>query len=289
MMKYDQMPNVRIDGDSLLRGDILGFAFTASSSSRMAREWYENGVYWTLETIRKTWTGWAVLKAIATTHGKTVRIVPFTEAQQKGHRNELAHTSADNRKDAAPAGVVPYRGGKDNPKTPEDERFKREAFTGTGEGSDATIEFDPTKQRHQDTTLAHELVHALRDLRGKQNRVPTGSGRIRRFTNEEEFFAYVIESIYKSEKRYPTLSLGSEFGVVPDEWKTSQGFLRDPDSGKQFWLLLDKLNSQCGDLCAYLKNNVPAWVPFNPVREFLEHRDQYPLVGTPPWAEKDGA
>src|SRR5215467_5632887 len=109
MMKYDQMPNVRIDGDSLLRGDILGFAFTASSSSRMAREWYENGVYWTLETIRKTWTGWAVLKAIATTRSKTVRIVPYTEAEQKGHRNELAHTGADNRKDAAPAGLVPYR------------------------------------------------------------------------------------------------------------------------------------------------------------------------------------
>jgi hypothetical protein len=287
MMKYDKMPNVLIDGDSLLRGAPLGILnCLASSSSRQTRERYENGVYWTLETVVKTWTGWAVLKAIATTRGKKVRIVPYTAEEQKARPNALAYTRPDDERDAAPAGQVPFAGGEDDPNTPKDERFNKENYIGTGQGSDATITLDPTREDKPDSTLLHELVHALRDIRGKRNRVPAGKGGMRRFENEEEFFAYLIGSIYNSEKRYPKLTFGSAFGEVPNAWNTSQGFLRDFLNGRNFVLLIDKLNSQCGDVCTNLSLKVPVWVPFNPVREYLQNRDQYPLVGTPPWMKE---
>jgi hypothetical protein len=283
MMKYDKCPNVRIDGDSLLKAP-LGINCFASSSSRTLQEQYQNGVYWTLETIVKTWTGWAVLKSIATTHGKKVRIVPFTAADQKDYPDARAISLEDDPEGAAPLGVVPFLGGDDKPETKKwDERFDRADYQGSGQGSDSTIHFDPTRYEHPDAILVHELVHALRQLRGKQNCVPTGKGAIRSFNNEEEFFAYTVSNIYRSEKKYKDLEFGAfVYYTVPPEWKTSEGFLDDFANGRSFARLLDKLNSQCGDLCNYLKINVPRSVPFNPVREYLEHRENYPLVGPRP-------
>jgi hypothetical protein len=80
-------------------------------------------------------------------------------------------------------------GSCDDPRTPEDERFREASFTGTGEGSDSEVHFSmgdrkamPTcsktqgwpclpkswaQNRGPDDTLVHEMVHASRQMRGQ--------------------------------------------------------------------------------------------------------------------------
>src|SRR5207342_856269 len=76
---------------------------------------------------------------------------------------------------------------------------------GTGEGSDAVIEFTQEIWRGEamrppsdapDEVLFHEMVHASRTMRGVSDR-KTAS---RRYGDEEEYIAVVLTNIYMSEK-----------------------------------------------------------------------------------------
>lgn len=71
--------------------------------------------------------------------------------------------------------------------------------TGTGSGSSADIYYTVGRQKHPDETLAHELMHATRKVRGIVHRMATDSG----YGNLEEFLAVVVENMYRSEKGRP--------------------------------------------------------------------------------------
>src|SRR5262245_55832585 len=120
----------------------------------------------------RSWTSWAVLREIedrAVRIGKGVRIVPFTAADRKEEPNAAAFAEADDSQDAAPWGVRPFKGQRDNPRTAEDERLEQKSFKGSGQGSASTVHYDPADLNVDDPCrrLTHELVHSLRELRGQ--------------------------------------------------------------------------------------------------------------------------
>jgi hypothetical protein len=75
-----------------------------------------------------------------------------------------------------------------------------------------------------DVTLLHELVHAVRPAVGRKLMdQPTQDG----WTNLEEFFAVVVENIYRSERGDKTLRGGWDHSRLGGEAATSAGFLKD--------------------------------------------------------------
>jgi hypothetical protein len=82
-----------------------------------------------------------------------------------------------------------------------------------------------------DEILLHEMVHALRDMQGLTNPVPTTT----RYKNEEEFLAIVIANVYVSVKRNDNEQLRKDyvhFGVLEKPLNTSNGFLADGEHKK---------------------------------------------------------
>jgi hypothetical protein len=79
-----------------------------------------------------------------------------------------------------------------------------------------------------DEILLHEMVHALRDMQGVTNPVPT---RTLRYKNEEEFLALVITNVYISKQKGNTLLRKDyiHYGALEPPWNTSEGFLKDDE------------------------------------------------------------
>jgi hypothetical protein len=75
-----------------------------------------------------------------------------------------------------------------------------------------------------DVTLLHELVHAVRPAAGRKLMdQPTQDG----WTNLEEFFAVVVENIYRSERGDKVLRGGWDQSRLRADASTSAGFLKD--------------------------------------------------------------
>jgi hypothetical protein len=75
-----------------------------------------------------------------------------------------------------------------------------------------------------DVTLLHELVHAVRPAVGRKLMdQETQEG----WTNLEEFFAVVVENVYRSERGDKVLRGGWDHSRLDGEAATSAGFLKD--------------------------------------------------------------
>ena len=103
--------------------------------------------------------------------------------------------------------------------------------TGYGTGSGCTLRYSPElyppfapgQVALREPGLLHELVHAYRILRGRRALGPLGS----RFNTTEEFYAILVENMFRSERRWP-LRLhheGYEEMTTPAEY-CAQGELR---------------------------------------------------------------
>src|SRR5262245_4674662 len=135
-----------------------------------------------------------------------------------------------------------------------DERYDPVAakFAAKGGGSDDIIYFTPGAKSDKscasgagfcaanpDEVLLHEMVHALRDMQGVSNPVPTTL----RYKNEEEFLAIVVTNVYVSKaKSNKFLRLDYlHYGPLQAPWNTSDGFLTDTEHKEileyysQFW------------------------------------------------------
>jgi hypothetical protein len=285
--------NIRIDGTAL---------------PGKAQNSYESDVYVKLSMISTTETGRAVFRAIhsaGVARGKYISIVPFLDDDQDDAYASPKGGAAEGR-DAAPQGVVPYLGGPDDVKTYDDEREVKQFFEGTGLGSDVEIYYNPHPpasgppstcprdgrkwkggcpqyegaDHGKDDQLLHELVHAVRELRGEFNQIPTWD---KDWMNEEEFFAVLVSNIYLSEQGKKNLRgnyLG--FGLLPAPLSTAEGFLgKDASLPSRDHLehrrLVSKLVCEdyglCADLCRILR------AEFNPIREYMRHAEFYPLDG----------
>jgi len=305
MIFYQDFKNIVIDGSSV----------------------YERSVVTQLDRAWSTWTGWAVLLGIIEA-GKTVRIVPLSVAKQKKLGENKAYTSAKSGTVNRPRRPRPCTSGIDASNSPRDERFPRtDKLNLPCTGQDDIVEvhyspdgFEPSisncsksatwvrrppmfaRNSGPDDALVHELVHALRVLRGKYLQLPT---RSKAYKNEEEFFAILVQNVYASEKGMPIYwgnqpghaGLLSRLSTSPDRLSISERFLgkgQRPLSLEELEnrLLLYKLVRQNQDLCGNILAHVTA--AFNPISEFMLNANQYapdPMLAYPqpryasPWSD----
>jgi hypothetical protein len=257
---FSYCPAIKVDGSSLIKAQ-LAAAKTAHEAVLLGMKVgkYEGEVIAALKKVYDaTWTATAVIDAINTeSKARKLQIVIVPMG------GSLAQAGADHPEHAAPKGV-------------KDERFEKTTITGTGNGSSAKVEFDPNK-KDPGKTLVHELLHALRDMRGQLNQVPTETV-LSEYENEEEFFAMLIGNIYLSEVGRTDLRASHiVYKELDDAQKTSAGFLADTEYGKACRRLVNKFTIDDADVCNTIKDHVPVATKFNPIREFLTNTRKYPL------------
>jgi hypothetical protein len=84
---------------------------------------------------------------------------------------------------------------------------KAGCFLAVGGGGRAQIFFTASRATGSDSAdevLLHELVHAVRLMRGVFNKFAMSGG----FENQEEFLAELVENVYRSEKGRPPIAYG---------------------------------------------------------------------------------
>jgi hypothetical protein len=264
----------------------------------------------TVEQLNKvwaTWTGWAVLSQIIESP-KTLTIVPMSAADNRRKVGAYVRPAWWIRAmDGAPKEEQVFMGDKDDPSTPQDERYRVvPLLRGTGRGTDAEMHYSASKfDDHNDVplcpldgtvskgpcrygrgtaaygpdyALVHELVHALRYMRGVLNNVPTWD---KEYDNEEEFFAILVGNTHISEKGRQLLVANHHgYAALPANLSTSEGFLGKgvsplSQSHLENRRLLHKFVCQCHGLSALLNGKVSA--VYNPVREYMRNSQLYPL------------
>lgn len=165
----------------------------------------------TLTVIRASRVGQAVMRHL----WKRVEIRPWVR------RGRTASARALRRRDALPAGA-PDRYDSDSGHTRHDDTGHAVDWVprGTGRGSDVRIEFTPalylapnapipvsaSYPRYGDCVLLHELVHAARMMWGVVQTLrfePARDERVWGFRNSEEYYAVLIENMYRSERHIP--------------------------------------------------------------------------------------
>jgi hypothetical protein len=154
-----------------------------------------------LQTIRETKSGTALLQSLRD-HDGHVLITPTSDAN--------GGTDATDYLSSLPKGtVVTSRDGK-------------YTFTGTGQGSDSVVAFNPDYRQANplapgspkpaDAVLFHELAHASDAAQGN-NLVNTPDPR---FDNGEEWQAIQSENKYLAERGYPYMRTDHASGFAPN-------------------------------------------------------------------------
>jgi hypothetical protein len=111
--------------------------------------------------------------------------------------------------------------------------------------------------------LFHELVHAVRRLKGVTDRTRTTTTD---YVSLEEFTAVLVTNIVISEKnRFTALRYGERtFISMPDRYKTSAGFLRNAEHAD----LVNRIIARDVTLPREIASS-PVANPFNPFRRIL--------------------
>ena len=220
---------------------------------------------------------------------KNVTILPMASYLGQGAKQCRAIEEPKDKLKSAPKGIGGkdrtdrrekwYLGKQDDADTENDERYDTHGpdMVGEGGGSDAEVYFTPSEwgggesvcsgpgtSAPPDEVLFHEMVHALRDIQGLTNPVPTVNTS---YLNEEEFLAIVTTNVYISAKG-GTRFRANHFddSVLWSPLDTSKGFVEDVENGK------------------VLNNYVSMWQPtfgqlanltqpkYNPFREVMLRR-----------------
>jgi hypothetical protein len=143
-------------------------------------------------------------------------------------------------------------------------------------------------EQQVDDCLLHEMVHAVREMEGLEHGLPAEcSGFEPR--GEEEFFAILVQNIYMSETRRTQLRKDHGRDAMSDALNNSQWFLgkgmgplapgEDEETIRKFQTmnrrLVIKFVSLHTGLALALAQSL---APFNPVREYLRNRSDYPAA-----------
>jgi len=203
-------PNVTVDGTELgeRRGQILMATVCCSPEERIFRaaRYFATSVEGLLDQIKSHRVGKAVIREIHRCR-RTLRIVPYFGGS-KDSPNAVA--KPDKAVDARRRHWI-------NRDTHGNLIYG--SLRGTGIGSDAVVKFLPSDfVKHvpgadtpagptavQDEVLLHELVHAVRYMKGLSARRKVRFQRSFAYHNMEEFFAILIANIYRSECGRPGL------------------------------------------------------------------------------------
>lgn len=247
-MTRTYLPNIILDGSALADSDA-----------------YESAVYTVLETIRSTKSGQGLL----------------SECYQNGHKLVIAPTAADPTTTGPGAHADSWKGSTpagSHLVGPGGQPYPDPAITGTGDGSDVHLWFDPhqnygSSHVKDDDVLYHELVHSLRDMMGLY--LPSSMGN--HVDDTEEFFAILCANIYLSERGRADDLRGTHqkrFVPLPDEITDSKDFLDfTDDAGNSYRDLVKTLNMAMPGLTDRLDLNSDLCA-FNPIREWMnEYRN----------------
>jgi len=256
MQTFSKCHNIKIDGDEFTSG-FLGLDWFPSSSSAGQKHRYESDIQATLERLMKAWTGWAVITEIFYS-GKTMVIQPYHPTKETGTFNAYAMPTdwaAATLKDTAVRdqfGNAPALG---QPRT-----------IGTGVGSNVVVRFSASTFNapgapngpgtSPDEILLHEMIHGLRQMRGRMVREPLTANP--NMHNYEEFAAITISNVYRSEMNLsPLRSDHTNFAPLTGPTTNLATF----KSTYQQWLI--DLDIEQPTLCKNIRNVRCAFNPFN--------------------------
>lgn len=255
MLRFKSCENIIVDGDEFTSG-FLGLDWLPSGAAKSKKVNYESAVIGTLTRLISKFSGWAVIVEIFRTN-KKMYVRPFhpTPADQYNAYAQPTDWAAATLKDTA---VRDNQGNLPPPGAPR--------ITGTGWGSDTIINFSPSTfapgsgapigpGTSPDEILLHEMVHGLRQMRGRMVREPITSNP--GMDNYEEFVAILISNIFRSECGIPSMR-ADHHGFAPLTGPTT-----DPaifKSTYQQWL--SYIDVEQPSLCQHLRQ---ARVAFNPL------------------------
>jgi hypothetical protein len=239
--------------------------------------------------VAKYWPGEAILQEIEdVTKTRTLTIQARTRDDIRNDGRCLAADGPTDRTRSEPADLDESRrfdgagpgAGYDPPDTQP------------GDGSDALVLYSPQewtsaagkRQCHAgsdpypDVVLVHELVHAVRDMRGINGEKYSLAGDLAAYDNEDEFMTVHFENTYVSAKYWsqpsPALRGGHDESTLDPEYSTSEGFLSNPDFRR---VLVHQSNKEAFSLWQRL---VGGRALFNPFGEFIAN---YRKWSTKPW------
>jgi hypothetical protein len=275
MIKYHFAHNVFING--------------AGKSDYSTPQVYEHQVKIQLDRMHRSRTGRALLTEIRKRTGThSLTIVPYNN-----HKEDNAYASATDYQHATiKGGLERYNGDVKN--SPYDKKAGHnvdetglailgadgKAITGLGGGSNSNVTYSPStwyKHIHKDKghksssgaqpdeILLHEMVHAVRQMRGIAESLYVGSN----YDTEEEFFAILIANIYASElnRKVDIRSDHHGFKTLSHAQDTSEKFLPKKDPHDYHYQLVGKLTREEKCLCHALAHIHTA---FNPIRRYYQ-------------------
>ena len=266
-MKQFKSYSVFIDGDALTksklapRGASIG-DWNSSASERisqlLAAANYEDKVVAILANLDRPGVGRIVLEALP--QAKRAVVVPILA------RLESATGACAMPQDQAAAG--PQRNGL------------------PGAGSNALLPFNPEGGQAcqanpqaggcismgRDELMLHELVHALRQMRGLWETIAVNAPD-QAFDDSEEFYAIVLTNIFMSANGQTRLRKDHHdtTNPLPERWGDSAKFLSNPMNRRWTHALC---TSELPDVALKVKE---LEAPFNPIREYMNNRQKYPL------------
>lgn len=249
---------------------------------------YEAAVAEQLGLIQKNQVGMMILSVVQNV-GHELTIVPYTDLDSF-HQNDRCN--AFPRPDDVRASHPDGQNWFNNPEGENQRvsRFEQSSAKGTGGGSDVKLHFtpgmwgdkDPKKRApcdnggrygaRADDVLMHELIHALRQMEGNLNAIPT-EDKLRAYDDDEEFLAIVTTNVYISaSKRNDQLRADHHgFKALAAPLNTSQGFLADADN----LAMLAKYYIDEADLYQKVALVTETEAKFNPFRELVFNGARY--------------
>jgi hypothetical protein len=260
-MRYpDDSSNIIIDGGNFFR-DARGLEIPGADAR------FERAVFDLLRQIDQRKVGQLILEAIRRTSITT----PAGQARPGEVRIVPAESLCESVADAAVGAGATPRGQAEI----GCESGRPTGVVGTGQGSDVNLPFRVNRVAADgevcapeggagldpDAALLHELVHALRALRGVLLCVPTQEA----FDNLEEFIAIAVVNVYLAEPPRPRPLRQHHQGFPVWNRQAEPGwFYPDRAIGIRFMQVPPFL-----DVFNLLANIPPGTCPFNPVRDYM--------------------
>lgn len=222
-------PNLYADGSSYLKG-FLGLSCRPSDKALANKANYEAEIHHALKVMFKSFSSSRIITEIAKRPSRTIVIRPRAIPKPGPDEDaESAQFNATTTPDKPRDGILR---GEAAPEPDEDVYTTK--TMGTGAGSNVVITINPgvysdygkTSPAYlgrSDDVLAHELVHGLSQISGRNAATmggPAGYG------NLEEFSAVVVANVYRSEKQGAAAFLrsGHDDSRLPASLSNSRAF-----------------------------------------------------------------
>ena len=235
---FDKYPNIHVDADGYLKG-AGGLSWFPSDDAKVTVALYENVVVSLVRQMARWYTGHWILSEIKLAREKKVVIMPPEFAPDRffdspfnvpGFNPRTTRNSTTGLEDEDDYRYATKPGTQWNPKNGcQPPEYVKQKDLALGGGADTIISFDPALAWNYgpggapDEVLLHELVHAMRFVRGQASRcrfdTPKGYAG-----DYEEFVAVVLANVYISETNRTLRRDHDAYVPLPAGLSTSQAF-----------------------------------------------------------------